>query len=49
MNIRHSAGLVGLVLLIMNKMMEEKCDANKAKGILDYRMGKTYETAVKDN
>ena len=39
----------GLVLLVMYKMIEEKCDAYKAKGILDYRKGKPYETAVKDN
>ena len=32
---------------ILNKMMEEKCDSYKAKGILGYRKGKSYATAAR--
>ena len=33
----------------MNKMMEEKCDAYEAKGMLGYKKGKTNAAAAKDN
>ena len=33
----------------MNKMIKEKCDAYKAKGILGYRRGKTYAETTKQN
>ena len=33
----------------MNKIIEEKCYAYEAKGILVYKNGKTYAVAAKDN
>ena len=33
----------------MNKMIEEKYDAQNVKAILSYRKGKTYTAAVKNN
>ena len=37
------------VLDIINKMMEEKYDAQEAKCILGYRKGNTYAAAAKNN
>ena len=34
---------------IMNKMMEEKCDAYEAKSIRGYRSGRIYTVAAKNN
>ena len=33
----------------MNKIMKEKCETYKAKGILGCRRGKTYAAAAKEN
>ena len=33
----------------MNKIIEEKCNAYEAKGILGYRRGKTYAAVAKEN